>query len=967
MAGQAASIPSASERTAGDAPPSARPGLWAGCALAAGIAARGALPFPAPSDASPDALSRLALGAFTLACALFVASALVSLRGSARWGRRLLLPAAAMVGFAHLDARTRSPADFLPVVVAAPFARDAPTISVEGVVLADPRPYTPRGALARFVPGFGPGRRDALFPLRVTRLFPDGAGADAALDDPSAAARRASGTLLVRVPVPPGEAAGLSHPDGLRLRAGDRIRVDGRYSPLRARSNPGEGGRLLLSMQARDAGNLSAPSPALVRTAESGHAGAPGRLGREFLRFRASCRAAALDALRDEEPGASAGSSAPRPLAPGRALLSAMLLGERETGADDLHGAMSRLGLAHLVAISGVNMTLLALCALWGFRAVSGSAGRWRALLETGFVLGALALYTLILPAQSSIHRAALIAAVVVLAEAAGRRYDRLNTLGWAAVAVLLWRPADLFTPGLQLSFGCVGALIALAPRVRARFLDTQRDPAVQGASASSWARLALPRRLAHALADTLAAWAVATPIVLFHVGLLSGLAIPLSLVLVPATTALMALGYAHFALVAILPSLGDATLPAVLWCADALARAFLWLDSASLLVARAPRLGMAWTVLTIIVLWWWLGAGALPRLRASRAPDESAAARAALRRRDARRWLGLAGTGVSIAWLALAFARDGAPPRRALLSIDTLDAGDGTTHLIRARGADLPLLGLSRGEAALWDCGAERPAFGLRDLPQACRALGAARVRTVIVSHPDIDHFIALLDIIEPLGVRRIVVGEAFLRRAGAAPNGAEAFILARVRQRGVRVETLRAGDTLRLARATAHALWPPANSAGAPPEPGAPRPTDNNLSLVVRFDVATRSGTRSLLMTGDIERPAMNALLDARPTDLPAQILELPHHGSGGTAGAAGLRFVAAVNPVVVLQSTGPSRIDDPRWAAARAPGRAWLVTARDGPLFAAIDESGTISSVVPPRPVRPHSGASVPALAR
>ncbi|MFX7640558.1 MBL fold metallo-hydrolase, partial [Acinetobacter baumannii] len=74
-----------------------------------------------------------------------------------------------------------------------------------------------------------------------------------------------------------------------------------------------------------------------------------------------------------------------------------------------------------------------------------------------------------------------------------------------------------------------------------------------------------------------------------------------------------------------------------------------------------------------------------------------------------------------------------------------------------------------SGDRAALWDCGSGNFAMGRREIPAAVRALrarigaSAPQGLTVFVTHPDLDHVSALLDVVEPLGVTKVVVGERF------------------------------------------------------------------------------------------------------------------------------------------------------------------------------------------------------------
>ena len=66
--------------------------------------------------------------------------------------------------------------------------------------------------------------------------------------------------------------------------------------------------------------------------------------------------------------------------------------------------------------------------------------------------------------ASVSVVRAFVMVALVLVGRTLERPVDALNTLGVAAVAILVHRPAALFDVGFQLSFGAVAALVTLTP-----------------------------------------------------------------------------------------------------------------------------------------------------------------------------------------------------------------------------------------------------------------------------------------------------------------------------------------------------------------------------------------------------------------------------------------------------------------------------------------------------------------------
>jgi beta-lactamase superfamily II metal-dependent hydrolase len=91
------------------------------------------------------------------------------------------------------------------------------------------------------------------------------------------------------------------------------------------------------------------------------------------------------------------------------------------------------------------------------------------------------------------------------------------------------------------------------------------------------------------------------------------------------------------------------------------------------------------------------------------------------------------------------------------------------------------------------------------------------------------------------------------------------------------------------------------------------------------------------------------MNDLLESPTSATPAaglvqaDIMELPHHGSHN---ATAERFVDAVNPRIVMQSTGWMRWNRDKWAQQLKHAER-LVTARDGACSVQIDDTGKLST--------------------
>jgi competence protein ComEC len=249
---------------------------------------------------------------------------------------------------------------------------------------------------------------------------------------------------------------------------------------------------------------------------------------------------------------------------------------------------------------------------------------------------------------------------------------------------------------------------------------------------------------------------------------------------------------------------------------------------------------------------------------------------------------------------------------------------GDATCHLVR-----------SGDDAMLWDGGASSPGFGLVALPRLVREVGAGRVRTAVVTHANLDHFGALVDAAPRLGIERVIVCGPLLEMARSRPDSAAGMMVALLSAQGVRIETAADGDELPFGDVTLQFLSPLR---------GGTFKSVNDTSLVGVFAVATEGGVRRVMMTGDIGPEGMRALHE-RHSPIAADVLEVPHHGSFNYEASA---LVQALDPAIVLQSTGRLRVNDPRWTHARA-GRIWHCTAVDGLITTVIQSDGTVASDV------------------
>lgn len=150
------------------------------------------------------------------------------------------------------------------------------------------------------------------------------------------------------------------------------------------------------------------------------------------------------------------------------ALAAALLTGDRSRlDAADVE-ALRAAGLGHMLAISGMHMGLFAGGVFFAVRLAAAGFGRWSrghdpAVPAALAALLAGAIYLVLSGHAIPTQRAYIMTASALGAVIARRRVLSFHTLAIAMTAVLLVTPEAVVTPGFQMSFAAVAALIAAA------------------------------------------------------------------------------------------------------------------------------------------------------------------------------------------------------------------------------------------------------------------------------------------------------------------------------------------------------------------------------------------------------------------------------------------------------------------------------------------------------------------------
>ncbi|ABL65739.1 ComEC/Rec2 family competence protein [Chlorobium phaeobacteroides] len=145
-----------------------------------------------------------------------------------------------------------------------------------------------------------------------------------------------------------------------------------------------------------------------------------------------------------------------------RKLVRGVLLGEKEVLTEEVFDAFKRTGTAHVLAVSGFNVALLALGIHVCLQRVKVTAqGRWISFLLIAFIL---LVFSYVTGNSASVKRAAIMSVVLLGGETLGRKAFAVNSLAASDVIILFIDPLDLFNPGFLMTNAAVLAILLVYP-----------------------------------------------------------------------------------------------------------------------------------------------------------------------------------------------------------------------------------------------------------------------------------------------------------------------------------------------------------------------------------------------------------------------------------------------------------------------------------------------------------------------
>lgn len=139
--------------------------------------------------------------------------------------------------------------------------------------------------------------------------------------------------------------------------------------------------------------------------------------------------------------------------------MKSLLLGVREDVAVEWGEMYSELGLSHILAISGLHVTLVSSMFMWLLERIG--INRKHALVTTVlFILG----YVMLVGASASAVRSGLMGGVALACQVWNKRLDGREVWAGALIVMLFYDPYQLWNVGFQLSFAITLGLIRFVP-----------------------------------------------------------------------------------------------------------------------------------------------------------------------------------------------------------------------------------------------------------------------------------------------------------------------------------------------------------------------------------------------------------------------------------------------------------------------------------------------------------------------
>ncbi len=497
-------------------------------------------------------------------------------------------------------------------------------------------------------------------------------------------------------------------------------------------------------------------------------------------------------------------------------LLRGVFFGDKSELDYALHSNLSLAGVLHSFAVSGLHVGFIVMAALF-IVGKSRSKRWWRLAISMAFLLFYLSLTGL----SASILRAAIMAILMLSAQALEQKSDNYTNMAIAALVCLLYRPLWIFDAGFQLSFCAVWGIFYLYPH--SKWL-------LSGEKESLFSKI---------FALTITASIATMPLIAYYFYHISWVALLISPLFVLGVGIVVI--FCFLAALGAIFSLNLAAIP--LYIADlvmtVMANLANWSANLPFAYTISGQISPALIIICYLIIL------ALPLCRQLNKPKTAFA------------------TGLLAICLILSVI-PGYLNHNDNLKVTYIDVGQGDATLIITPNQQKILLdgGGNAGSPG---------SIGQYTLLPYLKAQGIDHLDMIISTHPDFDHIDGLISVAKYIDVDTLLYAETF----DDIPLQQELLTIAE--QNNIKLQAVISGDYLQLDENISIEVLNPQPKQEL---------SDNNAASIA---ILLSYGRIDYLFTGDADFEYLSAIPHA-------EIVKLPHHGSGGAYDEQAYRQLAA-----------------------------------------------------------------------
>ena len=521
------------------------------------------------------------------------------------------------------------------------------------------------------------------------------------------------------------------------------------------------------------------------------------------------------------------------------AIMKAMLFGNRKEMDEETKELYQRNGIAHILAISGLHISLLGMTIYKMFLHLP--VPKWCILSVSGCLL---VLYCFMVGISASAFRALVMFSFFLISKWLKRSYDMITAMAFAAMAWLFVHPGYLFDCGFQLSYAAIMGMGIILP-VLTEIADSVKIKRL--------------RRIIVLFLPSLSVNLMTAPILIYHYHELSFFSIVLNLIVLPLMAPLLLCGIGMLFMANLFGGIN--VLPAKV-CAIPV-NFILWIYEMGcrlLELAKIGRRNIAPLQIRELILYYSI-----------------LFVMTLLVKKKSHIYQFL----FPIACIFLLII-----PSKPDFSIWTLDVGQGDCNVIFTK----------EGNTFIIDCGStSKYNVGERILIPFLKYHGVGSVDGVIVSHPDEDHMNGVLELLHLGETENIEIGGVYIYEKGRqsqAQEWKELLDLAEVNE--VPVYNIGQGDILQTATLQMKCLYPLEEQEGL---------IGNASSLVMSVKCGDFCGlfTGDLEMEGEKQLRQEYEAEEVFGENEKCDLLKVAHHGSSTSTGSLFLQWLNPENAVI------------------------------------------------------------------